>query len=507
MKRSFGLRSEIIISSSLLVGAALLFVALLLLRLSETRLIEQNIDIHSRNTQALAQLLSSYPEQRLAQLIKSYAQTNQLDSWQLSASNGSVISASSADTITDAPGSTLRNRRIQQTLLWQPLMLELNYPPSWAWIIGDTDKPRYIELHVALSSANSQRLSLQLRFSLQDIYNQMITLQKFALSCCLAYGLVLVLTAVFVLNRSVVRPIVKLTDSTQRISNGDLSQRVEEDGSRELVMLAQAFNLMAANLERNCAEQQRQLETISASNRELQLTQHHLVQAERMASVGHLTSGIAHELGNPLSAVIGYLELLKRKSLPADLHDLATRALDESGRMDQLLKDMLDFASASIEVGQSSCDPLAVIQQTCDLLHNQGALKQRQLVLELPDILPEVTIAAHKLQQVLVNLMINARDATAEHGTISLSARTIDSVIEINVADNGHGISKALQQDIFDPFFTTKAPGSGRGLGLFVSYQLISASGGNLSVAPQEPNGSCFTINLPAKGASANDCC
>lgn len=500
MKRPFGLRSEIVISSSLLVGAALLFVALLLLRLSETRLIEQSIDMNSRSTQALAQLLANYPEQRLPQLLKNYAKTNQLESWQLSDSNGTIISSSSSGAMTNNPASALRNRRIQQSLLWQPLMLTLNYPPSWTWIIGDTAEPRYLELHVALSSASNQRLSLQLRFSLQQIYQQMLTLQKFALGCCLAYGLVLVLTAVFVLNRSVVRPIVTLTTTTQLVSHGDLSQRVTADGSRELVLLAQAFNLMAANLERNCAEKQQQLETISASNRQLQLTQHHLAQAERMASVGNLTSGIAHELGNPLSAVIGYLELLKRKGLPAELHDLVTRALDESGRMDQLLKDMLDFASANSDSDRRLCDPLAVIQNTCSLLHNQGALKQRQLVLELPDMLPEVTIAAHKLQQVLVNLLINARDATDADGIISLGGRTLGNTVEISVVDNGHGISKAHQTAIFDPFFTTKAPGSGRGLGLFVSYQLISSAGGTLKVAQQEPHGSCFTITLPTKG-------
>ncbi|MDY0190231.1 MAG: HAMP domain-containing sensor histidine kinase [Desulfuromonas sp.] len=504
MKRPFGLRSEIVISSSLLVGAALLFVALLLLRLSETRLIEQSIELHSRNTQALAQMLATYPEQRLAQLLKIYAKTTQLDSWQLSDSSGQVINASSADSLINSPASMLKNRRIQQTLLWQPVLLELNYPPSWTWIIGDNDEPRFIELHTALASTNNQRLVLQLRFSLQEIYTQMLSMQKFALSCCLAYGLVLVLTAVFVLNRSVVRPIVKLTDSTQLISSGDLSQRVEADGSRELVMLAQSFNMMAANLERNTAEQQLQLEKISASNRELQLAQHHLAQAERLASVGNLTSGIAHELGNPLSAVIGYLELLKRKDLPEQLQDLVTRALIESGRMDQLLKDMLDFASSSSEVGHSICDPLAVIQQTCTLLHNQGALKQRQLELELTESLPEVSIAPHKLQQVLVNLIINARDATGENGTITLTARSAENLVEIRVSDNGQGISQEHIADIFDPFFTTKAPGSGRGLGLFVSYQLISGSGGNLSVAPHAPNGSCFTINLPAKGTTSS---
>jgi len=504
MKRPFALRSEIIISSSLLVGAALLFVALLLLRLSEMHLIEQSVNVHSRNTQALAELISNNPEEKLAQLMRTYATINQLESWQLRDSSGTTIASSiGVNETTPAPQSG----HMPQSLLWQPLRITINYPPSWGWIIGDTLEPRYVELGVTLSGTNNRHLALQLRYSLQEIYQQMLTLQKFALSCCLAYGLVLVLTAVYVLNRAVVSPIVKLTATTQLISNGDLGQRVEPAGSRETVTLGQMFNQMASNLQNNCAELENQLETISRSNHQLQIAQHQLAQSERLASIGNLTSGIAHELGNPLSAVIGYLELLKRKQLPEDLQDLVSRALVESGRMDQLLKDMLDFASADSDSGHHHCRPLEVIRHTCTLLNNQGALKQRQLIVDLPDMLHEVTIAAHKLQQVLVNLLLNARDATANQGHLFLCARNVDNAVEISVADDGHGISAEKQRDIFDPFFTTKAPGKGRGLGLYVSYQLISASGGTLSVKEREPCGSCFTLNLPCKGTGDDECC
>lgn len=497
MKKAVGLRCEIVVSSSLLVGAALLFVALLLLRLSETSLLEQTVTIHSRNAQSLSSLLSVASEAQLPRLLEGYAHTNQLGSWQLVDDHGKFVAGSGK-----GGDSALTRRRARQMLLWQPVEVDLHYPPSWRWIVGDHDSSRYVDLRVAITSDDGGRLMLQLRYSLQGIYNEMVTLQKVALICCLAYGLVLVMTAVFILNRSVVKPIVRLTASTQLISQGDLDQQVEPTGPREINTMAQAFNRMAQSL-RSSAEQQRlQLEKLQHSNKQLQLAHHHLAQSERMASVGNLTSGIAHELGNPLSAVIGYLELLKKKPVDEASHNLVVRALDESGRMDQLLKDMLDFAGAGMDDGISSCDPVTVIEQTCAMLGNQGVLKRRQLTIDLADNLAAVAIAPHKLQQILVNLLINARDATIEGGQITISAAAADGQVEIAVADDGEGISPERQLAVFDPFFTTKAPGKGRGLGLYVSYQLVNDCGGSISVDSTPQQGSRFSIITPLHGES-----
>jgi signal transduction histidine kinase len=506
MTKPFGLRSEIVISSSLLVGAALLFIALLLLRLSETRLLEQSVTLHSHNAQSLTGLLNNRSQAELPRLIKAYAQTNELSGWHLSDSQNKVLGAEGQ--LADA-GTTVSIRKNQQNLLWQPLVLDVHYPPTWKWLLGVDEEPRYADLSVAVIS--SQRLTLLLRFSLEEIYQQIVRLQKFALVCCLAYGLVLVVTAVFLLNRSVVQPIVNLTSRTQLISQGDLSQRVDPTGPREITLLGRAFNLMAENLQTSAQHQQQQLNNLQHSNQQLQLAQRHLAQSERMASVGNLTSGIAHEIGNPLSAVIGYLELLKKKPLTSDQHDLVVRSLSESGRMDQLLKDMLDFASAGLESGSARCTPLEVIEQTCAMLHQQGGLKQRRVLQQLPEQLPTAKIAAHQLQQVLVNLILNARDATLTGGTITIAAAGLEpadtGAIEISVSDDGQGISAEQQQAIFDPFFTTKAQGKGRGLGLYVCYQLIQACGGKLTVSSQPLHGSSFTITLPCEGTSRHDCC
>ncbi|MEA3466464.1 MAG: HAMP domain-containing sensor histidine kinase [Thermodesulfobacteriota bacterium] len=498
MKKPFTLRSEIVISSSLLVGAALLFVALLLLRLCETHLLEQNITLRSRNAQSLSGLLSGKSATAVSPLIKAYAKTNQLSDWCLSDNNDQFIAG---DKQLFNPGKSLRNR---QTLLWQPLVLRLHYLPGWQSLLGNNNSYRYADLSVAITTDSGQRLTLQIRYLLDDIYQQILALQKIALACCLAYGLVLVVTAVFLLNRAVIQPIMSLTKSTQQISEGDLNQRATLAGPFEITTLGQSFNLMTENLQYSALEQQRQLEALQRTNRELQLTQQHLIQSERMASVGNLTSGMAHELGNPLSAVIGYLELLKKQDLPEKELDLASRALAESGRMDQLLKDMLDFAAPKTSESDAQCHPATVVKQTCELLQQQGVLKQHTLINQVFDDLPVVTMDPHKLQQVLVNLLINARDASSgkqmtTKGVITIGGMATKESVEIKVEDNGHGISTQQQQAIFDPFYTTKAPGKGRGLGLYVCYQLMRDCGGQLSVASTPNQGSCFTLTMPVK--------
>lgn len=501
IKRPFGLRSEIVISTSLLVGAALLFVALLLLRLSENRLLEQTITLQSRHAQSIRPLLKSKSHLELITVIENYAQANHLQSWNLRGANNQTIAGN--ELLLD----TKTALTIQQSLLFQPVVVSLHYPTGLTSFAPAETVQRYFDLSIALPQSSQRPLLLHMRYSLDDIYQQLMELQTLALVCCLGYGLVLVITAVYLLNRSVILPIIQLTKTTQQISQGDLKQRVTLLGPREITTLGQSFNHMAQNLQYSMAEQQRQLETLQQTNDELHRTQQQLVQSDRMASVGNLTSGMAHELGNPLSAVIGYLELLKKKQHEQPQLDLVNRALIESGRMDQLLKDMLDFAAPSPVHTLNDCDPAHVVAQTCEMLHLQGVLKNHTLTNLVTNDLPQVSIDPHKLQQVFVNLILNARDATSgdqmeilnKKGIITLRSSESDGHILLSVQDNGHGMDEKQQLAIFDPFFTTKEQGKGRGLGLYVCYQLVKDCGGQIEVNSVLNEGSCFTITLPIK--------
>lgn len=501
IKRPFGLRSEIVVSTSLLVGAALLFVALLLLRLSENRLLEQTITLQTHHAQSIRILLDNKPQQELAGIISSYAHSNHLKGWCLRDPNNQPMAG---DTQLFPAKMAFK---IQQSLLFQPLVATLHYPTSLKGFLSSGSEERYLDLSIAIRQPAKRPLTLQMRHSLNGIYQQIRELQKLALACCLGYGLVLVITAVYLLNRSVILPIIQLTQSTQQISQGDLKHRVTLLGPREITTLGQSFNHMAENLQYSTAEQGRQLETLQQTNDQLHRAQQQLVQSDRMASVGNLTSGMAHELGNPLSAVIGYLELLKKKQHDQPQLDLVNRALVESGRMDQLLKDMLDFAAPSLLQSDANCHPTQIVAQTCEMLELQGVLKNHRLDNLLASDLPAVSIDPHKLQQVLVNLILNARDATQgddmdetnRRGLITVRGSKGDEMVSISIEDNGQGMDEKHQLAIFDPFFTTKDQGKGRGLGLYVCYQLIADCGGQIEVNSVINKGSCFTFTLPIK--------
>ncbi len=483
MKRPMSLRSEIVISTSLLVGAALVFVALLLLRMSEGQLLENAITSHTRTAQGIAALLDEIPLSKMSSRLNDIARIDKLKSWCLQRVNGETIGG---DSHLLSPAAALQ---LKQTLRWQPYTITLHYPRNWEEMLFSIAPQHFVDIAVAVKSGTTMRAVLCLRYDLNTIHQQVINLHLLALACCLAYGLVLVGTAVFMLNRAVIRPIVSLTATSAAISSGELERRVELTGPREIVTLGQAFNNMAASLHR-------QLEELRATNEQLRIAHHHLAQSERVAAVGNLAAGIAHELGNPLSAVIGYLELVKR-SADSDQLDMLERALHETGRMNKLVQEMLDFAAPAPIDDSGHCDTGAVINHSCALLRDQGVLKQRRFSCVVADNVGEAAIASHKLQQILINLIINAKDATAVDGTIELRASQVDAVITISVSDNGCGIAPEQLCEIFDPFFSTKATGRGRGLGLYISFQLARDCGGELTVTSQLNTGSCFTLSLP----------
>ncbi|MCD6527866.1 MAG: HAMP domain-containing histidine kinase [Desulfuromonas sp.] len=490
--KKLGLRSEIVVTSGLLVGAALLFMTVLLLRLTESRLVEQSITLHTAQSTALSQILQHLPETQLSQTLDSYTRNQNLLGWQLVDQRLQPLASSSTQ-----PSDDRSQRNLRQALLRQSPLIRLNYSSSlrpWSKTIATHEQ--FVEITTSVHRTPAM-LALQLRYPLNAIYQQMHNLVTLAFCFCLGYGLILVMAAVFILNRSVIRPVTVLTRSSRQITDGELNQRVPEAGPLEIEELGAAFNTMVDSLQQSISEQQQHYQQLQQAHDDLKVTRQHLAHSERIASVGNLTSGLAHELGNPLSAVIGYLELLKRNVADNASGDFIQRALAETARMDQLIKDLLDFTAPASTSESASCNPSEVLQQSCEMLRMQGALKNRQFECQWPQQLPRVEISALKLQQIIVNLILNARDATEMNGEITLSGQQKESGILIEIKDNGHGIEPEQLPTLFDPFFTTKPPGQGRGLGLYVSYQLADDADGTLHVSSTLHQGSCFSLTLP----------
>ncbi|MEZ4600192.1 MAG: ATP-binding protein [Syntrophotaleaceae bacterium] len=253
---------------------------------------------------------------------------------------------------------------------------------------------------------------------------------------------------------------------------------------------------MVAALRKSRQDTEKTIDHLQRANEDLRQTRAELIRSEKIASIGHLAAGMAHEIGNPLGAVVGYLELLKSE-LPEGRHlEIAACAAEEVGRIDLLVRDLLDYAAPG-QARSETFDPAKVMEEALDLLVNQGMFNKLELVRKIPLSLPMVRMVRHQLLQVFVNLLLNACDASRKGGEIIVEGGVSGQFVWLAVTDEGEGISKDNLGHVFDPFFTTKPPGKGRGLGLSVCHRVVDQAGGAIEVQSDVGRGSRFTVCLP----------
>ncbi len=289
-------------------------------------------------------------------------------------------------------------------------------------------------------------------------------------------GLILAFGWLFL--RRVIDPLVGLADAADRVAAGqlDVAPLPEHDSNDELGRLIRAFNRMTRSLR----EQRDQV-----------------VAQAKLATVGRLAAGVAHEVGNPLGAIVGYLAMLRsdleKASVDAGSRELVDRAAKEADRMRALIADLVEYARP-IAPQQEPIVLGEVVAATVALTRPQARLRAVTFDFDAATM-PTVVGDAARLQQVLVNLFFNAADAMHSEGTITLRCEDRGERVALLVADDGPGVAQAIRATIFDPFFTTKEPGEGTGLGLAVSRSIVEAMGGQLTFVPTE-KGATFAIEL-----------
>lgn len=295
------------------------------------------------------------------------------------------------------------------------------------------------------------------------------TIACFALAIVLAAGLGLWLT------RAIVRRVESLRQGARQIGSGDLAARIDLTGSDEFAELAASFNQMAASLAREQAA---------------------LVRSQKLASIGQVAAGVAHELNNPLSVIIGYTKLLRAQAGP-DADDLAIID-DEARQCQRIVAELLDLARPHrLEVQPVDLTTLA--REAVDRLEDAGALHERNV--EVIAHQPVVVAAdAGRLRQVIANVLVNAAEATAPTGKITIDARTESQSAVLTIADDGPGMSPEVLAQAFDPFVTTKPHGTG--LGLAIAQAIVDAHGGRISIASSPEAGTCVSLQLPVAPAA-----
>ena len=334
------------------------------------------------------------------------------------------------------------------------------------------------------------------------------TLMVFAFLLVGAAGLYLFL-------RVVVSPIHRLAAATVQIAEGDFSRRVHVRGHDEIALLAASFNTMVESLlrsreqiERDEADLENRVRErtvqLQRANEELKAAQSQLLQAEKLSAVGQLVSGVAHELNNPLTGVLGYAQLLEASAVVPEQVKRHIRAIHhEAERCRRIVADLLTFAR-SHHITRRPVDLNLLISST---LEGQSQTLSNAAVRVNTVLEPGAMVTsgdAHMLQQVLVNLISNARDALMTRpGPRRLDIRTVSSgdEIQIMVSDNGPGIPADVMGRIFEPFFTTKGVGQGTGLGLSLCYGIVKEHGGRIQAFNNPEGGSTFMVSLPGKEA------
>lgn len=240
-------------------------------------------------------------------------------------------------------------------------------------------------------------------------------------------------------------------------------------------------------------ELERQLSDLAQARRELDETRDQLVRAERLAAVGRLAAGLAHEVGNPLAVLVGYVSILRDATLPAASRDDALQRMErELSRIQGTVRSLLDYARAPSEaIGEAAVRDS--IEHVAKLVEPNARKKSQRLTLHVADV--RVRMSADALTQVLLNLVLNALDATPEGGEVAITA---SSGVSIDVDDSGPGFAPGVAEKLFEPFFTTKAAGLGTGLGLSVCESLVTAAKGTITAGRSDAlGGARFRLHLP----------
>lgn len=315
--------------------------------------------------------------------------------------------------------------------------------------------------------------------------------------------------------RFVATPIVQLIQGTKAVSEMDLDQNIEiTHGSQELDELVDSFNRMRERLKvavNQLNEMQQTLESkVEERTQQLQTAQRKLIQADRLASLGQLAASVAHEINNPVSGVLNLSMLLERlmangafpPGREAEFRKYLGLISTETARVGRIVSDLLAFSRRS-KPQRAPADLNKIVRATLNLTQHKLKLLSTEILLDLQETLPQVECDSSQMQQVVLNLVLNAAQAMQPKsgGTLTIRTRLVDqgTNVELSVQDTGEGIAPENLSKIFDPFFTTKADGKGVGLGLAVLYGIVKAHDGEVEVSSKRNVGTTFTVTVPLK--------
>ena len=284
--------------------------------------------------------------------------------------------------------------------------------------------------------------------------------------------------------RTISRPLQRITLAAVKVTKGGYGTEVDlRKSNDEIGLLANSFNEMSRKM--------------AADIDELQRLNEQLIRSEKLAAMGTLAAGVAHEVNNPLASISSLVQMMRvQEGHSAETREKLNLISTQIERIKQVTQDMTNFARVR-PAAKSEINVNEIIRTSLRLASFDKAFQQLNVESKLGDDLPDVLADEDQLQQVFLNLFLNARDAMTGGGTLSIKTTSYDNDIVIEIADTGVGIPDAELSLVFDPFFTTKPAGHGTGLGLAVCYAIVTAHDGKIEVTKNDPTGTKFTVIFP----------
>ena len=338
------------------------------------------------------------------------------------------------------------------------------------------------------------------------LYQGLRKSEKLILAYIFLNAMILVLFGIYLLSRTVVKPIYRLLAITDRFEEWPSLLPEGESSRNEIGQLFRSLKSMLKRLEGNEKELKDTIASLEEANLEIKKAQDDMIRSEKMVSAGRLATGVAHEIGNPLGIVLGYLELLKRGDLNnEEKKDFVARIESEVSRINQIIRELLDFSRPSgAEHEETGVHQL--IGETVNMLEPQPMMNRIEIQQDLRAEEDMVWAASGQLKQVFLNIIMNAADAMIDPSESSggyspnvlvIETHNEDDSIVISFRDTGCGIPPEELGRIFDPFFTTKEPGKGTGLGLSVCYTMIKGLGGAIHAESVLGDGTHISVTIP----------
>jgi signal transduction histidine kinase len=402
--------------------------------------------------------------------------------------DGTIAAFSGRD---DLQGGTLHDPVTQRALqAATPLVQDI--------VLPDSREPGYdVAIPVFAPQSSRKWGTIRLGFSLKRAYGLIHQTRRDVLWLSLGAIVCGTSLAIFLAMR-ISRPVGHLVAAAQELAKGAYGRPVLVDARGEIGYLAHALEQMRASLVRHLESQAEETRRLEDSNRKLREAQQQLIQSERLAAVGKVAARVAHEVNNPLAIIKTAVRIISNQNTTDSPMTRSLQMIEEEiSRIARIIQELLEFSHPTPPPPELvQVNPL--IQGLERLLEHDLREKHIALKVVLEPALPPVLISSDQLKQVVLNMVRNAEDAMPSGGELTIRTTQQRGSVVLSLTDTGYGIPAEHRDHIFDPFFTTKRRGRGVGLGLSVSYGIITAARGYIEVESEVGKGSTFRVTLPA---------